>query len=741
MRTFQSTDAVDRSYYPEDFRDEIAAYKGAVGSPCKYVPSEFEHPDYYVLKGRRLDYYLWWRAATERGISAETDPGYVWLRCTELINSDDDPSDVARSFSLVLDSVRATGSTILWGEFRQMVQAYSAANGLYETGLPGDVPDEEAMLFWNDSHAVTWKLTRYPIQAPTADWWEEGHYDWSPAGISASCMRDILMRSLEGIDEYCRSSRGMGFLRHTVDRWFTRVIDPFLGTSRFEPSECVRIPEVQLYEGPFFVLINSILKQVTALLRRDGRKTVLPRTFPDEYRAIVASAVDAVMHGGPWDPKSFRVGDGGFWEDDGLEASPPRRGGKALIRNDPRSRNKCIDPREEDFEVLWSEDSDDPRKYVQSGQWRPLPSDMSPEQRAFYVYWRTMARRGTFLDTDRGYVWLFCSELVNHDDDPLAVQDLLDRAFHAYDVNGSFINVIAEAACDHALKHNLDPPIADADAELSVAFMKIRANPIGAILPRIGCRLASWDFDEYLGYDYDLYTVLFTAAYRAMDDHYKRTRRIRLAGLIGNLCDSTMDICLYPSLWCPEDSIIELRRPTSVSTSFRTVAEGIARTVVRTMNGRLGGPMPGAMMWFSAEEERIVEEAVLRILDGMDARSRMEKALIMASRVALDMGAVRSAADDLAAVTGMMAVEDAEDVRDEPSQEKASGWDALLASLDDVERAYIRGGKPSLKGTGRRSVEVEASVNRKAMDSMGDTLMNDGAVLPDYYEDVRRLFE
>ena len=94
----------------------------------------------------------------------------------------------------------------------------------------------------------------------------------------------------------------------------------------------------------------------------------------------------------------------------------------------------------------------------------------------------------------------------------------------------------------------------------------------------------------------------------------------------------------------------------------------------------------------------------------------------------------------------MMAVDDYDDGIEEetpvtPSQD--GGWEGLVASLDDAETAYLRdsltprgAGPWSLEGTGRRPSEVEDAVNSKAMDAIGDAIVEGGRAVEDYAPDI-----
>ena len=56
---------------------------------CGYIPSGHRTPDYGMLKGGRLDYYIFWRNGVRDGRFGTTDRGYMWLMLCELVNDPD----------------------------------------------------------------------------------------------------------------------------------------------------------------------------------------------------------------------------------------------------------------------------------------------------------------------------------------------------------------------------------------------------------------------------------------------------------------------------------------------------------------------------------------------------------------------------------------------------------------------------------------------------------------------------
>lgn len=66
----------------------------------------------------------------------------------------------------------------------------------------------------------------------------------------------------------------------------------------------------------------------------------------------------------------------------------------------------------EDAEYLAFQE-EDKAEFVPFRKYYPTYSDMSPAQLKWYLYWRSQARRGMFLDTDLSYIFLYVYELLN----------------------------------------------------------------------------------------------------------------------------------------------------------------------------------------------------------------------------------------------------------------------------------------------------------------------------------------
>ena len=731
--------AVDRTYYPKDFTDEIDARWDEKGRECEFVDSGYAHPDYSVLEGPRLDYYFWWRRCVGEGRLIAVDSGYAWLRCVELINTRRDPAEVMRE--IVRFTEVCSNSMRLSPMVSELAEHYALARGLSLGTVPRRRP------FALSEILLTWDLTRYPIRMPDPEvLLDTSLFKWYKIpGVEEEALANVVAMTLAGMDEVTRSTSGQGFVRAIGCCWDTAVVIPFEGFADFSGPRRIQRPVLSLSEGPLHDLLDAVVRQAVVLMRDDGvRAPAVPRTFPKAYRRIVAAAVDAVLRDDPWDARSFRGPGDGCWENDDLDVFEEEGDDAPMIRPMPfpdttRPKMTC-----RELDSHWDDESDAPVGYMPSDRTMASYGTMDEGQLAYYTYWRTMARRGRYLDTDQGYIWLYCTELINHDYDPEAVQKELERAVGAYYESFPAPYALCHAAVDHALVHGFDVPPEPLGAwNRYIAYSKLASEPTGRISTGLaGYMSGNQKLSKYIKGDPRIYERAFTESLRAADALLKDAEGKRIVDLAPKT-EYTTSFMAYSSVWHPN--------PPTMRFSFRDVLDSVRitgmmdsmfRYAVRLVNERLGVPIP-RMPDISRALADAVGSAVDRVFGSLEDEQRRENARREASRLRLDRDAVASAEADLDAVTGLMYVPEEEAPEPTPVREElpeaGSGWGALLASLDDVEKAYLARGQSALEGTGRRRQAVEDSINTKAMDAVGDSIMEDGEVFEEYREDVGRM--
>lgn len=746
--TFSAPKTFSGDGVPEDFSEDIRRYSRIRGKPADYMPSGIARPDYQSLLGPRLDYYLWWRDCADRGKLLSPDSGYAWLRCTELINMGGDPNGVLEA---IIRFTRACASSLrLAPMVCGLAEDYALAKGLPLDAVPRGQP------FADSKVLTTWDITRYPMRRPAPGMLlDPALHNWRrDVELPDDRMEDILFLSLTGIDEHTRSAQGVSAVESCDPVKGIATIHPFSGFVDYSGTGVVRMPVVSLSEGGLRDLLDGIVRQAARLVRTDGKASPsVPKSFPKEYRRIVAAAVDAVVRGDAWDARLFRspVADGeGFWASDDIEAVPEDEERPSVIpipypEFDPPTISQRI------LDSNWDEESEDEVPYVSSRRLRICHPDMDADQRAFYISWRTRARRGVYGDTDAGYLWLYCTELVNHDYEPRRVQDELERAVEAYYDAFPAPIPLCRAVQEHAILHGFDVPSTPLDeCDAGILCDKLERDPVGAITPGVALYLAPGMSDTYVRGDHHVYTEALTAAVSAADGVLRDQDGVRFIDLIRRDSPFPMNRYLYSDLWQPGSVSIKVRMYSVRSSKTASdLLDGTVRAAVHGICRHLGKAGPNIPRSLPAAYARAVADAVDAAFDDMRERERRREFIRKASEVRFDSDAVRAAAADLDAVTGMMTVEgDRITESTPPSVEEAvegrGGMAALVAVLDDVERRYLRAcmdgsGASVLKGTGRRAGAVEQSINDKAMDAFGDAVMEDGRIYDDYADDLRRL--
>lgn len=731
---------VDRTYFPADFSEDIELHRGEEGRECPYVPSGYASPDYSVLGEDQVRYYLWWRSCAEAGVIDSSDEGYAWLYCRELIES---PGDPRETLARIVSFTRTCGTSL---RLSPMVASLAADYALSK-GLPLDLVPRDRGFAASDA-IITWDLTRYPIgETFPGALIPADVYNWRRLlpRLDDGTMEEIVLLSLRGIDEIVRSTEGMGLIRAIGCVPEPSDIVPFARFIRPEDYRAVTMPVVPRERGPYAHLVDAVIRQAVRFMVPRGGPSV-PRTFPKEWRRAVAAAVDAAVNDCGWMASMFRDGDEGYWEDDDLIV---RRGDDrpriipqqigAMEPGRPRMSMR-------EFMSHWSDESDVKVDYVPSGRTETTYSAMDDGQLAFYRYWRTQARKGRFLDTDQGYLWLFCTEAVNIDDEPEAIQGMFESALEAY-AGSNGLAPLRIAANDHAVLHHMDTP-PDTDHRMSryVAYAKLASDPIGRMDVDMADQLAHYDSSKYTSAEPDLHGIAFTEAVRAVDSYMLESKGRRLVDRC-TMREMEGTMRLYKGLWTSESVVISVEfKDVLSSRRIESLIDGIYRVSIRTVNRSLGDPAPRYPKDLPEALIKVAEDAVVALMDRRDMERADDLARMEASRIVLDRDAVESAARDLEAVTGMMAVDDYDDGIEEetpvtPSQD--GGWEGLVASLDDAETAYLRdsltprgAGPWSLEGTGRRPSEVEDAVNSKAMDAIGDAIVEGGRAVEDYAPDI-----
>ncbi|MDO5861563.1 MAG: TerB N-terminal domain-containing protein [Thermoplasmata archaeon] len=732
----------------DEFIESMERYRDAEGVPCKAVPSSFLNPIHSKMSEQSLQFYLWWREAARRGKVLTDDRGYAWLYVAELLNSDEGPRDV---LDRLVEFYTAAGDMNCTRVIQFVVEDYAKFHGFPTRELPRNGRMHLS------TEALTDDLLGYPI---TVNFPRDilGHqdYDWSDVSdLTADQMTEAMVRFVRGLDELTRTTYGLGFMSAIGSVMEGGDYTPFeVFPYRWDRHD-VGYADATSEGCVFDMFMDAAVKEAASHTRRKGRRALsVPDCLLPEYREIVDAAVDSVLSGADWDPAAWRRSDIGFWgretlpyADDGGDAADELLDScHVLDQRMPVRTKPDIDPG--DLMSHWSERSHEHPAYVPSGRLMPDYRRMDEDQTAYYISWRTYAMEGVYTDTDSGYLWLYLTELVNCAEDPAWAQGRIEELAHVFvpdgfDTRGMFYDTMV----DHAVEHGL--PISETVlGQLEgrcAAYLVLESDPVRPLRMHHVINMSECDLHPYIDYDdIGTYDRAVLAAVRAVDSAMARKGK-RLVDLAGR-SDEFLKRRLYAHLWYPEKRIATLRYRNISTKRLMHMMECIAKTVISRINRSKGRRAPRIPEDFPEEYRAAAEAAVVEIMGTGDSRAVAEKrARPLALMVRIDMGAVESAERDLAAVTGMMAVREEEPEQDAvvPDVPVSKGWDAFIASLDQAEAAFLadaltsKGAKASYSG--RRRGELEESVNSKAMDAVGDAVVEDGRAVEDYRGELERI--
>lgn len=747
----------DFSLPPDEFREAIRDNSGAVGRRCDFVPSGSVRPWYGTMTGRQLDYFFWWRSRTIEGSHPMTDAGYLWLRACELINSPDDPS---RVMDLLADLARSYRTATYGWSLEDTACEYGFLKGV---PVPADVP---GMLGKYRPAVIASAVCSYPVRDLPDDYISscarnpEGRY-YPRSGRAAF---DLTNRALRNIDEHHRTRYGIGFARGTGETSWQVPERAFEGLSYWGPREFV-LDEVEP-TGPLTEFIGAVHREVLkALWRRDHPKggPTVPASFPREFRDIVDRTVDDPEAG----PGSYRyLGEGahrGPFGDERLDpdydpmqdgqpapsAQPQVSGTDWLYDADPEDAMSSGVPvviqqigvpaacEEDDLKGSFDShrrDEGDPAPYVPSGAGAARYGSMTPEQTAFYIGWRTLARRGEHGSTDQGYLRLYLDELITSPDPPGSVLAELDRLAERMVATPETATLIRRACRDYGMATGLRLPVTDPDDGLGLvmhaATVRLEAEPMADLDATMLSVMTGLGPDVIAD---DRFPSAMTAALRGVDSMLSGRGRGRLADMYPESPFTRIHVP-FPTL-CRGSERMDLRFRDMAYEDMVRAMRGVATVVLRRLgftSRRVPKDLPEG--W---------EEAAEAALDSWEEDRERSERLRRASEVILDSDWISSAEEDLDAVKGMMSTDDVWEGAAPVAGDDAPADGTLASLLTDDQKAYLRASLAGPEESGRVLERIgatvfgmEDSINAVAMDVLGDAIVEDGRAVEEYRDEI-----
>ena len=359
-----------------------------------------------------------------------------------------------------------------------------------------------------------------------------------------------------------------------------------------------------------------------------------------------------------------------------------------------------------------------------------------------------MVRNGKYLRSCKGFLYLFTCEIINNSDDPKENLRLLSNVVKVYgSVDKKLLDSMADACFTYAKLHRLKDPKVGRGYEWTIIAHEmtecLSADPIDPIPQGIVMEFMKRSDLAYVDPNVP-YGELFTRILRDIEDMERHGPGTRLVDVMGTRARIQYDVY-------PEFEYFGDKRRTMVQTlkfssdsSARRFIRATMLTLLREVRCKTGknAPLP---IEYPSRYRSIVKRAVDDWHAGRWKPEDLEPEIFV-----LDKVSVKRAASDLDAVSEMMATEEEEDVpviEDEIQEEsEAEGpWETFASSLDIREMGYIEAalqgkGKEFARNNGMRLTAIEESINAKAMDHVGDIVVEDGNVISDYRQELEGMY-
>ncbi len=733
----------------DDFEQQIEEHKGMHGKKCDFVLCEYEHPDFRALSEEQLEYYLYFRDRFFGDDMCRADVGYVWLLMIELINTGDDPKKVMEDLLSLDFTCRFDKElTRLAYECRDATFSYALANGL---DVPRTRPNSNVL----KDIMISELLLPMPEDIPTElmDMLTDGQYlRYSNPDPENICTDILFNAALPAVDAKMRELTGKGILE-TYGEEKTSAVSLFVRWNGrclpyFRERECT-VTYTKANDG-LKSFLGGMMRYCQQVMERKACKTKgpsVPSIFGKEYR----KAVDEVFNNGkiiePERPpktvrgsvRSFAIGEmdrpivlgsTGFSDED-----PPSSFLQAMIKYSKKEA-----PGE--------------RKYIPSGFKRPSYSRLSAKAREYYLWWRQCAREGKYGATDEGYLWLYKCELINAYDDMRYVLDQLAGLARAYDkyIPDEWFGETKKpgrAYLDYAFINGLQIPdptvfpcILSASDMVEMLLDGEEDTPVSANTMLVAAQFVGdkkSDAPVRAAFDDDCAHIAARTLMRINDSHsgdvVRKYCRLRTKKI-------KMNVFVHEKYykWPTGRQKAQEREMLNIveNDTFLPEMKTLVKAVIAAVRDR-DKPRKGKGTYaFGVPLDDMLQNEVKKWFCEKNARAA-EKRLLSFS---IDQSEVDRAQADLDHVTSIMsteeqAVEDAPETEKEaPKADPEDPWQAFADRLNKGQKDYLR---KALAGTLRSAKPmIEDAINAVAMDTVKDTVLENGEVFDEYADDIRK---
>lgn len=722
-------------YYENGYRGRInddfvmlcKRFADRTSEECSIVPCSILFPDYHMLSLMQAEFYFYWRQELLEGRCHRADVGYLNLFAAESVA-------IGRSPSVLLECLRCVDES---GFFTPAAVFTLVSDTCIKFSLP--YPDWAEILHHHHPEFYRSYVLASPLsfRKDLSDIFQ--CYDRIQTD-DERLFNLVLNYALREIDEYLVATTGKTLLATYSEGRKAEIYNPF------EPYPLQSDSPLVLEYEHLGKRFNTFMDGLTACIDHFfGFGCELPqkRGFPKEFARLVSALADHPGTLVPWDsqikhPLPVKKACDG----DVKGVLFPLKADKHLTLS-PKFKTDIAEYRDISNDV--------PHPYVPSPGFRTQYRHLNPEQMAFYLYWRTCVRHGTFPGTDVGYLWLYVCEEINSPEPPEKVYAGLLEVVSAYsdgDVSapGYYrkpdIANIRRACVDYAIYHDLDlAPDLPCETLLActVRFKQFMEG-----------RITCLDSDALVGLAgmSDSKAAIVTDDVAAITSSALRRLDCTLPGGIFKSCfvrnrvikyDIFEDVLFYGR---PSNSKkFQISVPLVYENKFfqSELADLLRETSVhvRAHLGQ-GRKKPSKHQVFGTEVRDILAEETVK-------RFTKEHAY---QQLSLDSDLIDTAQKDLEYVVSVMSVDEDDEVCTvEKEQEEVSlpeGWKGFSDSLSSSQREYLlallhgEDADAILRKYSTTSIRMVDSINDLAMDCIGDTLVEDGGLVPDYSEELRQ---
>ena len=573
-------------------------------------------------------------------------------------------------------------------------------------------------------------------------------------------LEDLMNITLLRLDRRLTLDTGMG-IAETYGKERTDDLKLYKGLKYLGENSDYTITYLDLGSKEFKMFVYGLLRYCEQILFKldNIRGPPAPSTFSGSMRRVADSALNDLLDGKADDirgPKERRgtvrngisakermlidLGKEMGFEDPYSDEPPLEKQGE--MRIDLGSRSRMVSRSfKDDLKENRDATTDVDYPYIPSGFTNPDFRSFSEEQRGFYLRWRQDVRNGIYGDTDSGYVWLLLCELINSESDVIGNLEIMRGMGLAYEQDDDNRPLIRQTYLEYAIVNGIntiDPSVRRNRISMSMAVTALLDRDMDTISDPETLLITAGIKHKTLRGDFDSdCTGIVCDVLKRID-----AMTINDGGLFG-ICNLTM----FPQNIRPftrlkfygkqPKQVYEFVDYGSNAPFIRGLYELCKCVInhVRKHRGRsaqtepfkgFGGDYTGVVLaaveqWFNPEQKVVSDRY---------------------GDITLDRKAVDDAESDLRSVTEMMSSESEEEespiVPDITRLEADDQWSSFVSSLSQSEKKLL---ELLLQGTRTYDIRMVDSINAKAMDTVGDTVIEEDSLIEDYREDLRSALE